>query len=77
MGNYAIAFKGEQLIHHPVKKIAVMRNHHHGAGEIIEVILEHCQRLHVEVVGRFVKQQYIRRSHQNPQQEQATPLAAG
>ncbi len=48
-----------------------------GAGPAVEEVLEHVERLDVEVVGRLVEEQHVGLVEQQPQQLEASPLAAG
>ena len=43
----------------------------------VEEILDHGQRVDVEVVGRLIEQQHVRFVEQQPQKLQPTALAAG
>ena len=53
-----------------------MADEEHGAGIIGDQLLEEIQRLHVEIVGRLVEDEEVRRRRQRLGQEQARPLAA-
>ena len=47
------------------------------ARPAVEIVLDHRQRVDVEVVGRLVEQQHVRLVEQQPQELQPTALAAG
>ena len=47
---------GHDFIH----KITIMRNDQHRSVIIQQVIFQPLNRLHIQMVGRFVQQQYIR-----------------
>ena len=54
-----------------------MRDSKHRAAELREIVLEDGQCCDIKVIGRLIQQQNIRRLHQNFQQIQTFPLAAG
>ena len=54
-----------------------MRHHHDRALERGEIILEDFQRGDVQIVGRLIQQQHIRRGHQQAGQIQPPLFAAG
>ena len=54
-----------------------MRYGDYRAGEFGDVILQNRQRLHIQIVRRFVQQKDIRLLHQNAQQIQPPFFAAG
>ena len=59
-----------------VEEVAIVRDRDHGARIVLQEPLEPRHRLGVEMVGRFVEQQQIRRQQQQPAQGDAAPLAA-
>ena len=59
-----------------VEEVAIVRDRDDGARVVLEEALEPRHRFGVEVVGRFVEQQQIRRQQQQPAQRDAAPLAA-
>ena len=63
--------------HHAVQKIAVMRHDDQNAGKTIQIILENTQRLYIQIIGRLVKDQYIRSFHQHLQQIETPLLSSG
>ena len=60
-----------------VEEVAIVGDGHDGALVVLEVALEPADRLGVEVVGRLVEQQQVRRAQQQPAQRHAAALAAG
>jgi hypothetical protein len=62
---------------HRVEKLAVVTDHDHRAFVALEPAFQPDQRIEIEVVGRFVEQQEIGRTHQRACQLQAHPPAAG
>ena len=54
-----IAIKSKNLFHRTVNEGAVVADHHHNAGPVIQVILECAQCVKVKIVGGFVEQQNI------------------
>ena len=64
-------------IRHLVKEEPVVRDGNDRPRKALQIILEDRQRRHVQIVGRLVQQQYVRRSHQNGQQIHPPPFAAG
>ena len=61
----------------PLEEVAVVRDDDQRARPAVEQVLERGQRVDVEVVGRLVEQQHVRLVHEQPQQLQPPPLAAG
>ena len=64
MGRYAI------------EKPAVMRYHHHATGEGEQRFFQCTQRLHIEVVGRFIEQQNVAAGSQQLGQVDTVAFAA-
>ena len=62
------AFESENIIHRPVEKVAVVADHDKGPSEIVEIFLERDKSGDVEIIGRLIEQQNIRRAHQNSEQ---------
>ena len=60
-----------------VEEVAIVRDGDDRALVFLEEALEPGDRLGVEVVGRLVEQQQVRRLQQQPAQRHAAPLAAG
>ena len=53
-----------------------MGYHDHDSREVVQIVLQDLQRLDVQIVGRLVQDQHIRRSHEDAQQVQPALLAA-
>ena len=60
-----------------VEEVAVVRHRDHGAGKLLQELLEPVDALGVEVVGRLVEQQHVGLRQQQPAQRDAPLLAAG
>ena len=60
-----------------VQEVAVVGHRHHGAGELLQELLEPVDALGIEVVGRLVQQQHVGLGQQQPAQRNAALLAAG
>ena len=65
------------VVHHPFQKIPVMSHHHQSALEAAEPVLQPRGHLRVQVVGRLVQHQHIRRVDQRRRQRHPLPLSAG
>ena len=59
-----------------VEEIAIVRDRDDRSRIVLQEPLEPRDRFGVEVVGRFVEQQQIRRQQQQPAQRDAAPFAA-
>ena len=70
-------FETEQTVHRAVEEIAVVGDHDHATAEVFEKVLQHAQRLHIQIVGGLIEQQHIRSLNQHPAKGQAPPLAPG
>jgi hypothetical protein len=55
----AVAFKGQDVRGDAVEEPAVVRNHDHAAREREQRLFERAQRVHVQIVRRFVEQQQV------------------
>ena len=75
-GPAAVALRRDHAAHQPIEEIAVMADQQHGAGIVADHLLEHVERFQVEIVGRLVEHQQVRRLRQRPRQHQAAALAA-
>ncbi len=60
-----------------VEEVAVVGDRHHGAGEVVEEMLQPGHRVGVQVVGRFVQQQHVGGRQQQAAQRDAALLATG
>ena len=65
------------MIHHPFQKIPVMGHHHQSALEPAEPVLQPRGHLRVQMVGRLIQNQHIRRMDQRRRQSHPLPLSAG
>lgn len=54
-----------------------MRNDQRAADEVFEPFLERTDRIHVEVIRRFVQEKDVRFRCQRPRQLDAVPFPAG
>ena len=45
--------------------------------KMIQIILQDCQRLDIQIVGRLIQDQYIRCTHQNTHQVQSSLFSPG
>ena len=61
----------------PFEEVPVVGDDDQRARPAVQVVLDHGQRVDVEVVGRLVEQQHVRLVEQQPQELQPAPLAAG
>lgn len=60
-----------------VEEVAVVGDRHHGAGEVVQEMLQPGHRVGVQVVGRFVQQQHVGSRQQQAAQRYAALFAAG
>jgi len=72
----AARLKGKQPPGHAVEEVAVMRNDYHRALERGQVIFQNFQRRDIQIVGRFIQQQHVWRSHQQTGQIEPPLFAA-
>ena len=72
-----LAVDDEDVLHRPFEERAVVADDHERARPVVEEVLEHAQRVEVEVVGGLVEQQHVRPGPQREQELQPPPLAAG
>ena len=73
----AFAAEHEQVIYNLVHEEAVVRHDYHAAGEVLQILLKHLERLYVEVVGRLVEHEEVGVAHQHRAQIELATLAAG
>ena len=73
----AVVFKCKYPRHHPIQKISVMGYANDHARKSIQIVLQHLQRLDVEIVGRFVEDEDIGIFHEHFQQAETALFAAG
>ncbi len=67
----------DDVVDHRVEKVAVVGDQQQRAGIALEPVLEPEDRIQVEVVGRLVQQQEVRRTHQRLRQIQTHAPATG
>jgi hypothetical protein len=65
------------VLGHPLEEVPVVADHHQRAGPAVEQVLELGERLDVQVVGWLVEQQHVGFGHEQPEQLDPAPLAAG
>ena len=73
--NLAVAFEGEHMGRDPVEKPAIVGDHDHAPGKIFQRFFERAQRVHIQVIGRFVEQQNVGAFLQHLRQMDAIALA--
>ena len=73
----AVVFKCKYPRHHPIQKISVMGYANDHARKSIQIVLQHLQRLDVEIVGRLIEDEDIGIFHKYFQQAETALLAAG
>ena len=62
---------------HAIEELAVVRDHHQHAGIFQKPLLEPEHRIEIEMVGRLVEQQQVRRHHQRAREIEPHAPAAG
>src|SRR5690606_24794284 len=75
--HFRVAFVSQDVGGDTVKEPAVVRHHHHGARESIDSFFQRPQGFYIEVVGRFVQQQYVSALLQGVCQLQTATLTTG
>ena len=60
-----------------VDEVPIVRDEDQGAAEIFERFEQHILRVEVEMVGRLVEQQRVRRPQEHARHGQPRPLASG
>jgi len=73
----AVALAGDNRRHHAVEEIAVVADQQHRAGVIGQLLLQQVERLQIEIVGRLVENQQVRRAGEGAGQGEPGSLAAG
>ena len=61
----SFAVKHQQVVDHLVGEVAVVAHYDDAAREVLQVFLEHLQRLYVEVVGRLVEYEEVGVAHEH------------
>src|SRR2546428_4257115 len=72
----AVAFEDEQVRGDAVEEPAVVADDDDAAGKVEERLLERAQRVHVEIVRRFVQQQHVAAGAQELREMHTVPFAA-
>ena len=62
---------------YPVKKPAIMRDHHGTAGEVLKSFFHRTKRVYVDIVGRLIQQQYVRLCLERECQVQTVTFTTG
>ena len=75
-GDRGAVVDDEDVGHGPLEEGAVVADDDHGARPVLEDVLEHSQRVEVEVVRRLVEQQHVGTGAQREHELQPPPLAA-
>ena len=71
-----LPFPGDHAGHGAVEEVAVVADQDHGAGIVRDQFLQQVERLEVEVVGRFVQHQQVRRAREGACEHQPPALPA-
>ena len=58
---HASSAKLINLLHKPIKELAVVAHHYHSAVEVAYGIFQHVFGAHIKVVGRLIENQQIHR----------------
>ena len=74
---HGLLFDMNDFIHHRVKEVAVVGDQNQSALIALEPLLQPNNRIEIEVVGRFVKQQQVRAADQRLRQVKTHTPAAG
>ncbi len=72
-----VAFERQDMGRDAIQEPAIVRNHEGVAGELQQRVFQRAQRFDVQVVGRFVEQQYVAALQQGLGHVQAAAFAAG
>ena len=73
----AAAFQHQQARDQVVEKGAIVAHHQQRAPELPEALLEHLERLEVEIVRRLVEHEKVGGAREQPRQEKPVALAPG
>ena len=73
----AVVLQGEDLGGHLVQQVAVVRDQHHRAAELVERRFQRLAGGDVQVVGRLIEQQQFRLGPDPLGEQQSAALAAG
>ena len=72
----AIAFEREDVRRNAIQEPSIVRHHDRATREVLQPFLQRTNRVHIEIVRRFIKQNQIRAAFQQPGQVNAVTLAA-
>ena len=72
----ALPFEHQQMVDHLIHEIAIVAHDDDTTGKILQIFLQHLQRLNIEVVGRLVQHQEVGIAHQNGAKIEFAPLTA-
>ena len=75
-GDAVAAVELEDPLRDVVEEVAIVGDRDDGARVFLEIALEPGDRLGIEVIGRLIEQQHVRRRQQQPAQRDAALLAA-
>ncbi|MCY1214074.1 hypothetical protein D9M72_258780 [compost metagenome] len=71
-----VALERQDVRRDPVQEPAIVRDHHHAAGELQQRVFQRAQRFHVEVVRRLIQQQHVAAGDQRLGHVQAAAFTA-
>ena len=72
-----VALRHHDGRHGAVEEIAVVRHQQHRAGIVVDHLFQQIERFEIEIVGRLVEHQQVRRFGQRARQREPAALAAG
>src|SRR5471032_2239017 len=76
-GHLRIAFERQDMGGDAVQEPAIVRDHHHRAGELQQRVFQRAQGFDVQIVRRFIEQQHVAALEQGLGQVQTAAFAAG
>src|SRR5690606_31164013 len=76
-GNAVAAVQFENPACDVIQEVAVVGNGDHGAGEVVQELLQPGNRVGIQVVGRFVQQQHVGGREQQAAQGYTAFFTAG
>ncbi len=71
------AFRGNVVGDHVVEEHPIVAYQQHCAGVVLQQVLQQFQRIYIQIVGRLVQHQQVRRLAEQARQQQAVAFAAG
>ena len=75
--NDTITFKHQRTGNHIIEKGTVMTDQQQGTVIVHQQFFKQLQRFHIQIIGRLVHNQQVRRLRKQPRQQQAIALTAG